>query len=60
VFGRFERAVGRDERRSFGVGLWVVRQLTEAMGGAVVVGDTPGGGASFTVTLPQQSEGTRL
>jgi two-component system OmpR family sensor kinase len=61
VFGRFERTVGRDERRSgFGVGLWVVRQLTEAMGGAVVVGDTPGGGASFTVHLPQHSEGTRL
>jgi two-component system, OmpR family, sensor kinase len=61
LFGCFERAVGRDERRSgFGVGLWVVRQLTEAMGGAVVVGDTPGGGASFTVNLPQHSEGTRL
>jgi two-component system OmpR family sensor kinase len=61
VFGCFERAVGPDERRSgFGVGLWVVRQLTEAMGGAVAVGGTPGGGASFTVNLPQHSEGTRL
>jgi two-component system OmpR family sensor kinase len=61
VFGRFERAVARGERHSgFGVGLWVVRQLTEAMGGAIVVGDTPGGGASFTVNLPQHSEGTRL
>jgi two-component system OmpR family sensor kinase len=61
VFGCFEWAVGRDERRSgFGVGLWVVRQLTEAMGGSVAVGDTPGGGASFTVNLPQHSEGTRL
>ena len=57
VFGRFERAVGRDERRSgFGVGLWVVRQLTEAMGGAVLVGDTPGGGASFAVSLPRYAE----
>lgn len=61
VFGCFERALGRNERRAgFGVGLWVVRQLTEAMGGAVVVGDTPGGGASFTVNLPQHSKGTRL
>jgi two-component system OmpR family sensor kinase len=60
VFGRFERAVGRDERRSgFGVGLWLVRQLTEAMGGAVVVGDTLGGGASFTVNLPHHPERTR-
>jgi two-component system, OmpR family, sensor kinase len=61
VFGCFERTVGRTERRSgFGVGLWVVRQLTEAMGGMVAVGDTPGGGASFTVHLPQHPEGTRL
>jgi two-component system, OmpR family, sensor kinase len=60
VFDRFERAVGQDERRSgFGVGLWVVRQLTEAMGGAVVVGDTPGGGTSFTLTLPHHPEGRR-
>jgi two-component system OmpR family sensor kinase len=61
VFGCFEQAVGRDDCRSgFGVGLWVVRRLTEAMGGTVVVGDTPGGGASFTVNLPQHTEGTRL
>ncbi len=54
VFGQFERAVGQTERQSgFGVGLWIVRQLTEAMGGAVEVGDTPGGGASFTVNLPR-------
>jgi two-component system OmpR family sensor kinase len=60
VFDRFERAVGQDERRSgFGVGLWVVRQLTEAMGGAVVVGDTPGGGTSFTLNLPHHPEGRR-
>ncbi len=60
VFGRFERAVAQGERRSgFGVGLWVVRQLTEAMGGAVVVGDTPGGGASFTLNLPHHPEGRR-
>jgi two-component system OmpR family sensor kinase len=61
VFGRFERAVARGERRSgFGVGLWVVRQLTEAMGGTVAVGDTPGGGASFTVNLPQHTGAVRL
>lgn len=53
IFQRFERAVGQGERRSgFGVGLWVVRQLTEAMGGTILVEDAPGGGALFTVALP--------
>ena len=57
VFERFERAVGRGEQRSgFGVGLWVVRQLTEAMGGTVAVEDAPTGGALFTVTLPRHAE----
>ena len=58
VFERFERAVGSGERRSgYGIGLWVVRQLAEAMGGAVTIGDAPGGGALFTVTLPQHARG---
>src|SRR4051812_21887824 len=54
IFGRFERAVGRDERRSgFGVGLWVVGQLVDAMGGTIGVDDAQGGGSVFTVTLPR-------
>lgn len=35
-----------------GLGLWIVRSLTEAMGGLIDLSDTPGGGATFTVTLP--------
>lgn len=54
IFQQFERAVGEGERRSgFGIGLWVVGQLVEAMGGAIRIEDAPGGGALFTVTLPQ-------
>jgi signal transduction histidine kinase len=60
IFERFERAVRRDERRSgFGVGLWVVGQLVEAMGGTIIVDDAPGGGTEFTVTLPRHVEAVR-
>jgi len=56
VFQRFER-LGRGEQRSgFGVGLWVVGQLVEAMNGGVAIEDAPGGGALFRVTLPQHLE----
>ncbi|MFL5285597.1 MAG: sensor histidine kinase [Rhodopila sp.] len=54
IFGRFERAVGSDERRSgFGVGLWVVGQLVDAMGGTIRVDDAQDGGSVFSVTLPR-------
>ena len=39
------------ETTGVGIGLALVRRLAEAMGGAVSVGDTPGGGATFTVLL---------
>lgn len=61
VFERFERAVGPGARRSgFGIGLWIVRQLAEAMGGTVSLGDGPDGGALFTVTLPQRAQQASL
>jgi two-component system, OmpR family, sensor kinase len=54
IFGRFERAVGHEEFRSgFGVGLWVVGQLVEAMQGTIAIDDAPGGGALFSVKLPK-------
>ena len=61
VFQRFERAVGQGERRSgFGVGLWVVCSLVEAMEGSIALDDAPGGGARFTVTLPMHTGGASL
>jgi two-component system, OmpR family, sensor kinase len=60
IFARFERAVGPDEPRSgFGVGLWVVGQLVNAMRGTIRVDDAPGGGSVFTVTLPRHGEEAR-
>ena len=54
IFERFERAVGSNEPRSgFGVGLWVVGQLVDAMGGTISVADAQGGGSVFTVILPR-------
>jgi len=35
-----------------GLGLALVRQTIEAHGGSVSVGDTPGGGATFTIAFP--------
>ena len=61
IFARFERAVGTEESRSgFGVGLWVVGQLVEAMEGMILVDDAPGGGAVFTVTAAAARESNPL
>ena len=38
--------------RGTGLGLAVARQIAEAHGGRIEVGDAPGGGARFTLTLP--------
>jgi signal transduction histidine kinase len=53
IFERFERGV---EQRSggFGIGLWIVRNICAAMGGAVSVESTLGEGACFTVMLPRR------
>ena len=59
IFGRFERAVGLGDRRSgFGVGLWVVGQLVEAMDGAITVDEARGGGSVFKVILPRHMKVT--
>src|SRR6185437_5256863 len=52
IFERFERAVGREARSGFGIGLWLTRNLAESMGGSITVIGQPGVGSLFTVTLP--------
>ena len=52
IFEVFERAVTRREHGGFGIGLWIVRQLVDAMHGELHVISRPAQGSSFTVTLP--------
>jgi signal transduction histidine kinase len=53
IFGRFERAVSERNYGGLGLGLWIVRQVVDAMGGAVSVESQPGDGSTFTVRLPR-------
>ncbi|MEY4510659.1 MAG: Oxygen sensor histidine kinase NreB [Pseudomonadota bacterium] len=57
IFERFERGPTRN-RAGFGVGLWIVRQLCEAMGGTVSVESSPGEGSQFCVELPLKRLGS--
>jgi len=54
VFERFVRGAlpAHARRPGAGIGLAVVKDLAERMGGSVGVGDVPGGGAVFRVALP--------
>lgn len=57
IFGQFERVMESSEMpNGFGIGLWVVGQIVEAMEGTITVDDAPGGGSLFTVVLPRHVE----
>ena len=52
IFGRFERAVSSRNYGGLGLGLYILRGITDAFGGQVRVQSAPGAGATFTVELP--------
>ncbi len=53
VFRRFYRAdPSRTDRRHFGLGLSIARELAGSLGAQLALTDTPGGGATFTLRLP--------
>jgi two-component system OmpR family sensor kinase len=52
IFERFYRGSQASQRRGFGLGLPIVRELVHAHGGRVAVSSTPGIGSTFRVTLP--------
>jgi signal transduction histidine kinase len=53
IFEKFGRAkLGDKTKPGTGLGLYIARSIAEAHGGAIGVASTPGGGATFTLTLP--------
>jgi PAS domain S-box-containing protein len=60
VFERFQRAASMRHYGGLGLGLYVVRQLTEAHGGSVTAENPAGGGACFIVRLPVRSVDSEL
>jgi signal transduction histidine kinase len=55
IFDRFERAVPARNFSGFGLGLWIVRQIVERLGGTIRVESELGAGATFVVELPLES-----
>jgi signal transduction histidine kinase len=53
VFERFYRGHDSDTRGGAGLGLALVKELAEAMGGSVEAASTPGEGSCFTVRIPR-------
>jgi signal transduction histidine kinase len=53
IFTAFEQVMPRPTAGGIGLGLAIVRQLTDVLGGTVSVASTPGAGSLFTVVLPK-------
>jgi PAS domain S-box-containing protein len=53
LFQRFERLASERHYSGFGLGLWIVRQILDAMGGRIHVESEPLRGSVFTVELPR-------
>jgi signal transduction histidine kinase len=58
IFERFRRLENRDDRHVYGhgLGLYQADKFVAAQNGTLVIADTPGGGATFVVTLPVAPE----
>ena len=52
IFDRYERARSRQKIEGFGLGLWICKQIVDAMGGTIAFSSTLGAGSTFTVELP--------
>lgn len=53
IFRRFDRGGGRRTVGGSGLGLAIVAAIVSSHAGSCAVDDTPGGGATFTISLPR-------
>jgi PAS domain S-box-containing protein len=57
IFRPFERGVPARHYGGLGLGLYIVKNIVEGLGGSVRVDSTPGAGSTFTVELPKARRG---
>jgi two-component system sensor histidine kinase KdpD len=57
VLQPFQRIGDRSRDTGAGLGLAIASGFVTAMGGRFTLGDTPGGGLTVTITLPQAPDG---
>lgn len=59
IFEKFERAAPIEQGTSLGIGLWLVKGMTRALGGTIDLTSAPGAGSIFTVKLPRKAPARR-
>ncbi|MCC6507683.1 MAG: sensor histidine kinase KdpD [Pirellulaceae bacterium] len=61
IFEKFHRAgVSADDGKGNGLGLAICRAITKLLGGSISVSNPPGGGAEFTIELPQPNDAPQV
>ena len=60
IFEKFYRGRNAGNEQGSGLGLYIVKYLTEAQGGKVFLKNRPEGGLEVTVSLPAADKSNRL